>query len=56
LKAGLVTAEWKRTGDERPRRYYRATRAGRELLTAFRTQWRPFVAAVEGILEEDDER
>jgi PadR family transcriptional regulator PadR len=53
LKAGLVSARWEHTENERPRRYYKATAAGHELLDAFRAQWKPFLAAVQELVKEE---
>ena len=48
--AGLVTSEWQENPGERARRYYSITEAGRQTLTAFRTEWDQFSATVAGVL------
>ena len=49
---GLVKTEWRESTDGPPRRYYELTAEGRRALTAFRTEWTSFRAAVDGILQE----
>jgi DNA-binding PadR family transcriptional regulator len=47
----LLTSSW-RVVDGRPRRYYRTSDAGAELLARMETEWRALVAAVDGLLEK----
>ncbi len=49
---GLVRTEWRESSDGPPRRYYELTADGRRALTAFRSEWTTFRAAVDGILKE----
>ena len=49
---GLVKTEWRESSDGPPRRYYELTAEGRSALTAFRSEWTSFRAAVDGILQE----
>jgi PadR family transcriptional regulator PadR len=49
---GLVKTEWRESTDGPPRRYYELTANGRRALTAFRTEWTTFRAAVDGMLQE----
>ena len=49
---GLVKTEWRESTDGPPRRYYELTAEGRRALTAFKTEWISFRAAVDGILQE----
>ena len=46
-KRGLVTGQWIEKPDERRRRYYRLTPAGRTLLKAHRDAWKAFAAAMD---------
>lgn len=46
----LLTSDW-RVVDGRPRRYYRTSPAGRELLGTMETEWRALVKAVNGLLK-----
>ncbi len=48
---GLLTSDWK-VVDGRPRRYYRTSPAGSELLAKMETEWRALVETVNGLLEE----
>jgi PadR family transcriptional regulator len=47
---GLVTSHWQAGEGERPRRYYSITKAGRQTLAAFRSDWAQFSATVDGVL------
>ncbi len=44
-KQGLLTAEWN-TEDTRPRKYYRTSPAGQDVLAALRADWRALDAAI----------
>lgn len=46
----LLTSDW-RVVAGRPRRYYRTSHAGKQLLKAMETEWRALVEAVNGLLE-----
>jgi PadR family transcriptional regulator PadR len=48
-RGGLVESSWS-TEAGRRRRIYRLTRAGRRAVTATRSEWRTFSAAVERVL------
>jgi PadR family transcriptional regulator PadR len=48
--AGLVTSEWRDEVNERPRRYYSITAAGRRHLADFRAEWPRFSATVSEVL------
>ena len=50
---GLLTSSWQ-VVEGRPRRYYRTSPAGGELLRKMETEWRTLVAAVDGLLEKTD--
>ena len=45
-KRGLVHGQWVEKPNQRRRRYYKLTRAGRELLKAKRNTWKEFAAAM----------
>lgn len=47
---GLLTSEW-RVVDGRPRRYYRTSPQGEQLLRELEGEWRSLVAAVDSLLE-----
>ncbi|QKE84326.1 PadR family transcriptional regulator [Arthrobacter sp. NEB 688] len=44
-KQGLLTAEWN-TQESRPRKFYRTSPAGEDVLTALRADWRALDAAI----------
>ncbi|MBD3784529.1 MAG: PadR family transcriptional regulator [Micrococcales bacterium] len=44
-KQGLLTAEWN-TDESRPRKFYRTSTAGEDVLAALRTDWRSLDAAI----------
>jgi transcriptional regulator len=48
-KRGWIEGRWVERADERRRRFYRLTAAGRKVLRAQRSGWRAFVAAIERI-------
>ena len=52
-KDGAVETYWRESPNGPPRRYYRITRAGRDLLVWFRTEWTRFRSAVDQLLEEE---
>lgn len=43
---GLVTGRWVEKAEQRRRRYYSLTPAGRKILRAQRQSWKDFVAAI----------
>jgi DNA-binding PadR family transcriptional regulator len=49
-KQGLLESEWE-VGDARPRKYYRISAAGREVLDALRLEWAETVEIMRGILQ-----
>jgi PadR family transcriptional regulator, regulatory protein PadR len=49
-KQGLLQSEWDTT-ESRPRKYYRISPTGQEVLTALRAEWEETVAVMRGILE-----
>jgi PadR family transcriptional regulator PadR len=48
---GLVATEWRESTQGPPRRYYRATDAGRAALDAFAREWDRFRDAVDHFIE-----
>ena len=50
LRAGLITAEWRTTENNRRARYYRITRLGLKRLEAEREEWERSTRAVDLIL------
>jgi PadR family transcriptional regulator PadR len=48
---GLVESTWRESDAGPPRRYYRATRAGRAALTTFEAEWSRFRDGVDHFLE-----
>jgi len=48
---GLVQGQWVEKPNQRRRRYYRLTRAGRQLLKKQRSVWKEFAAAMDLITE-----
>ncbi|MCK6580794.1 MAG: helix-turn-helix transcriptional regulator [Anaerolineae bacterium] len=51
-KQGLLQSEWDTT-ESRPRKYYRISADGREVLTALRAEWQETVTVMQNILERD---
>jgi PadR family transcriptional regulator, regulatory protein PadR len=49
-KQGLLESEWDTT-ESRPRKYYRISAAGQEVLTALRAEWQETVTVMRRILE-----
>ena len=49
-ESGLVDSYWELSEEERPRRYYRLTEAGRAELDTFQTDWARFAGAVGDLL------
>ncbi len=49
---GLLESEWDTT-ESRPRKYYRISPAGREVLTTLRAEWQETVDVMRRILEGD---
>lgn len=50
-KQGLLESEWE-VGEARPRKYYRISALGREVLTGLREEWLATVNMMRGILGE----
>jgi PadR family transcriptional regulator, regulatory protein PadR len=50
-KRGLVRGQWVEKPNQRRRRYYRLTRAGRQVLKEQRSTWKEFSAAMDLITE-----
>lgn len=50
-KQGLLESEWE-VGEARPRKYYRISPLGREVLAALREEWLATVGVMRGILGE----
>lgn len=48
---GLLASSW-RVVEGRPRRYYRTSAAGADLLEKMEAEWRALVTAVDGLLED----
>jgi len=53
-KRGWIEGRWVDKADQRRRRYYRLTRQGRKVLSAQRSTWQNFVAAVHRITEMEN--
>ncbi|MBL8132299.1 MAG: helix-turn-helix transcriptional regulator [Anaerolineae bacterium] len=51
-KQGLLQSEWDTT-ESRPRKYYRISAAGHDVLTALRAEWQETVRVMQNILERD---
>ena len=49
-REGLVTTSWQESPSGPPRRYYRATPAGRRALKSFAAEWNRFRDGVDGLL------
>lgn len=52
-KQGLLESEWE-TGEARPRKYYRISAVGREVLTNLSAEWFETVAVMRGILHGEN--
>jgi PadR family transcriptional regulator, regulatory protein PadR len=52
-KQGLLVSEWE-VGEVRPRKYYRISPAGREVLNTLRTEWFETVEMMRSILQGDN--
>jgi PadR family transcriptional regulator PadR len=52
---GLVESRWRESSSGPPRRYYRATEAGKSALDDFRREWRRFRDAVDTFVGGKDE-
>ena len=50
---GWIEGRWVEKANQRRRRYYRATAAGRKVLRQQRSVWETFVASVNQIIGED---
>jgi PadR family transcriptional regulator, regulatory protein PadR len=53
-KQGLLTSEWE-VGEARPRKYYRISDTGREVLATLRTEWQETVNVMKKMLEEQQD-
>lgn len=51
-KQGLLESEWE-VGESRPRKYYRISPTGREVLAALIHEWHETVEVMRGILQEE---
>lgn len=49
-KEGLLSSEWRQTGNERRRKYYAITAAGQEQLKAQSTEWQTFMHKLQEII------
>ena len=52
-RRGWIEGRWVERANQRRRRYYRATAAGRKVLREHRHTWRSFVASVNRIIGAD---
>lgn len=52
-RRGLIQGRWVEKANQRRRRYYRATAAGKAILREQRSTWKTFVAAVNRIIGPD---
>ncbi|MEW6128157.1 MAG: PadR family transcriptional regulator [Acidobacteriota bacterium] len=52
-KRGWIEGRWVERAGQRRRRYYKLTREGRKVLSAQRSAWESFVAAVSRITETE---
>lgn len=52
-KRGWIEGRWVEKANQRRRRYYRATAAGRKVLREQRSTWKTFVASVNRIIGGD---
>lgn len=52
-KQGLLESEWE-IGESRPRKYYRISPIGREVLTTLRADWFKTVEIMRGILQGEN--
>lgn len=50
-KRGLLQGQWVEKPNQRRRRYYKLTRAGRQLLKRQRSVWKEFAAAMNLLME-----
>ena len=50
-KRGLLQGQWVEKPNQRRRRYYKLTRAGRQLLKQQRSVWKEFAAAMNLLME-----
>lgn len=53
-RSGLVETFWQESPSGPPRRYYRLTPSGKDVLDAFTHEWRRFRAGVDTVLGEGD--
>ncbi|MGC2111841.1 MAG: PadR family transcriptional regulator [Candidatus Korobacteraceae bacterium] len=53
-KRGLLKGRWVEKPNQRRRRYYRITRAGRSLLKQQRSVWKEFAAAMNQVTEAEN--
>jgi len=52
-KQGLLVSEWE-VGESRPRKYYRISEMGQEVLTILRAEWLETVEVMRHMLGEED--
>jgi transcriptional regulator len=52
-KRGLLKGQWVEKPNQRRRRYYRLTRAGRQFLQEQRSVWKEFAAAMNQVTEAE---
>lgn len=52
-KQGLLVSEWEVGGEARPRKYYRISERGREVLSLLISDWRVTVETMQRLLGED---
>lgn len=48
--SGMVTTHWRQTQDDRPRKYYAVTAAGKTAVARFRQDWVRFTEVVDRVL------
>jgi PadR family transcriptional regulator PadR len=48
--AGWVSTTWRQEGDDRPRKYYALTSAGKSALEQFRVDWTRFRSVVDRVI------
>jgi transcriptional regulator len=53
-KRGWIEGKWVEKAGERRRRFYKLTREGKKVLTAQRTIWQSFVAAINRVTEVEN--
>jgi len=48
---GLLESEWVVEGDTRPRKYYRISPTGEQILASLKDEWHTLVKVLEGVLK-----